>query len=271
MTSMPTAFAIQDLVGGLICLTVFTGGSLWIIDSSAAQETVEAGQRALEQRGFPWLDPERQTVTELDRPEPGRAASLNRNELPVRAPDNGTRTTVPANGSSFGPVLNAVVWVTITVLFALIVAILVRQFLKMESQRDDQAFQDELDRTAMLERITQLPFDVRHATDTDFREQAARAANRNDFGPATMLLFSHMLLQLDQRELIQLKKGKTNRQYLMELRTHESLAAYYQQVMIAFEDFFFGNEIIDRHRFDTYWKRLDTFQQQLEHQGTMVG
>ena len=41
-----------------------------------------------------------------------------------------------------------------------------------------------------------------------------------DFAQATIFLFAHMLVELDRHQLIRLARGKTNRQYLMDLETH---------------------------------------------------
>jgi len=96
-------------------------------------------------------------------------------------------------------------------------------------------------------------------TSGDFRQLAQNAYASGDYRSAITYLFSHVLVSLDQRGLIRLRKGKTNRQYLSELRRHRSLADYYQHVMVPFEAAFFGNHDLEKKQFESCWNQLDSF------------
>ena len=78
-------------------------------------------------------------------------------------------------------------------------------------------------------------------------------------------LFSYELVQLDRQHLIRLAKGKTNRQYLRELRQRPPLQAILEPTMIAFEDAFFGRKTLSRERFENCWQRVEEFSRQLDH------
>jgi hypothetical protein len=73
-------------------------------------------------------------------------------------------------------------------------------------------------------------------------------------------LFSHVLVSLDQKGHIRLRKGKTNRQYLRELRPYRPLANFYQRVMVPFEATFFGDHELEKQDFENCWIQLDQFQ-----------
>ncbi|MFO7906997.1 MAG: DUF4129 domain-containing protein, partial [Pirellulaceae bacterium] len=70
-------------------------------------------------------------------------------------------------------------------------------------------------------------------------------------------------VELDKHHLIQLNKGKTNREYLGELRRRPEFAALLGPTMRAFEDVFFGHHEISRERFQACWDDLDRLHRQL--------
>ena len=51
----------------------------------------------------------------------------------------------------------------------------------------------------------------------DLLAEARRHYQAGNYGAAIVYLFSFQLVQLDQRQIIRLAKGKTNRQYLREV------------------------------------------------------
>ena len=105
----------------------------------------------------------------------------------------------------------------------------------------------------------------------DFQSLAGTAARAGDYGRATMLLFSHVLLTLDKKKLIQLKRGKTNRQYLKELKQYSSLKAFYEKIMVPFEDNFFGSHDIAIPVFEECWQELDSFHTNVAECSELVG
>jgi len=112
---------------------------------------------------------------------------------------------------------------------------------------------------SIAESIRHLPFEMDVAKG-DFRQQAQAAYQAGDFRKALIFLFSHVLVTLDQAKLVRLKKGKTNRQYLRELSDRPPLVGYYGDVMVPFEQTFFGDYPITKTVFDDCWKGLDDFQ-----------
>jgi len=113
---------------------------------------------------------------------------------------------------------------------------------------------------ATIERIERLPFAIKRPR-SDLLASAQAAYQQGDFNEAIVYLFSYQLLQLDRHELIRLTKGKTNRQYLREMRRNRSVLELVQQTMVPFEDAFFGGRTLDRSRFESCWNRLDEFHQ----------
>ena len=62
---------------------------------------------------------------------------------------------------------------------------------------------------------------------------------------------------------IRLTRGKTNRQYLREIRRRPRLVELLEMTMIAFEDVFFGHHALGRARFESCYHRLDEFETQV--------
>ena len=108
------------------------------------------------------------------------------------------------------------------------------------------------------DRIESLPFRIERPQ-TNLLAEARRHYLAGDYGEAMIYLFSYQLVQLDKRHLIRLARGKTNRQYLRELRTSLPLRSMLSSAMVAFEDVFFGHHPLSRERFEACWNRLDEF------------
>ena len=245
---------------------IVTLGSFCANSIVNAQDPVEVGQDYLSK--FPWYEAESESLVDLNRDAPGQAKSLNRNEQPQYTPP----APAPARqrgitGDFWTSLFSSTMWIVIAVAFLIVIAVLIMGFLYMDDKNVSNSGSD-VDEQRMQERIKQLPFQVSKAAKGDFREQAWQAAQQGDYGNATMLLFSHVLLKLDKNSLIELKRGKTNRHYLRELKSHQSLADYYQQIMVPFEDSFFGSHQIAKTVFEKCWQGLDSFQNEVDQQAT---
>jgi len=151
-------------------------------------------------------------------------------------------------------------WITIGGLLILLVYLLVRAYLNRSDRRLASAQADEVaeeeDETA---RIRSLPFPVRAAR-LNLLVEARRHYQQGDYGEAVKYLFSYQLLQLDKYQWIRLTRGKTNRQYLVEVGPESVIRRLLEETMVTFEDFFFGNLTIDRARFESCWSRLGQFE-----------
>ena len=259
-----------DMMGSLrwcICTGLFALLCLLLTTADCCgQESSDAGKDFLNRKNFPWYESETDTVVDLDRVDPGHAKTLERSKVSGYTPKQ-TQNANGANNWSAGwitSLFSSTVWVIIAVVFLAIIAILVWVFLQMENRQGSSTFMDEDEVEKMQERIKQLPFQLAQANDSgDFRDLAQQAAQRGDFSRATMLLFSHVLIQLDKNGLIELKRGKTNRQYLRELKPHHGLVQYYQRVMVPFEDSFFGDHDVARQVYESCWADLDGFQNEV--------
>jgi hypothetical protein len=107
-------------------------------------------------------------------------------------------------------------------------------------------------------RVEALPFQIDPLTGS-LLDAARRAYAGGDYARAIIYLFSHELVELDRRHLIRLTRGKTNRQYVRELRGQGALPGLLSQTMVLFEDVYFGDRALSRERFETCWNRLNEF------------
>ena len=232
----------------------------------AIQDSTRAGQEALA-TGFDWYDSQQEETTLVESPNRRRAASLNRDQVKPFVPKQTQQQFNWPNWLNFGwfsgPGMNLLSWVLIIAIVLLMVGLLVWGYLRMGDDSQSAAAESE-DFEAMRKRVKELPFEIQHESETDFRTRARRAYDVGDYTQAIMLLFSHVLLMLDHRGHIHLRKGKTNRQYLREIRTNPSLAGFYQRVMIPFEESFFGGHNVSKSTFEDCWTRLEEFQNQAD-------
>jgi len=227
-----------------------------------SQDGVELGREVFSKKNYPWYDAQTDQVKRVEVGERPAAKSKNRNDIalkPVRQRAN--RGAWNWNGSFLGG-LSVFAWVMIGMVIAALAAILIWALMRMEPNQPIQV--DDLPIRTIEESIKQLPFDLDPVTG-DFRQLAQHAFDAGDYQKAMIYLFSHVLVSLDQKGLIRLRKGKTNRQYLSELRLHGALAKYFQRVMIPFEATFFGDHDLKKTEFESSWNELSNFETRVEH------
>jgi hypothetical protein len=230
--------------------------------SASDEEAIEAGREALNGRtSFPFYDAKQDDVRRIDvRPEADKKPeSTGKNWAPK------TKTT-PVRGrgfvfSGFGPFFQILGLGLLTLIIAGVVVLLVKAFMAGE-QTQTQGIKF-VDTAADIDRVEDLPFQLKKPSG-DFLSEARRLYEAGKYSEAIVYLFSYQLVALDKRHVIHLAKGKTNRQYLRETRSRESLKQLLQRTMISFEDVFFGHHDLSRDRFEESWNRLDEFHQQLE-------
>lgn len=234
--------------------------------------SVTLGQQ---KQDMPWYDAEKQGVAPVkinSRPEssgsehqsvpdyvpPSSSSRWNTNG----AAGTGAGTVGGATAANLGSFLSILVWiVAILIAIAMLGLLVWAVFGGKKREIDDD---DLLPTRTMAESIKQLPFEIDESLSGDFRSLAYRYYQQGDLRRATILLFSHVLVSLDQKGFVRLKKGKTNRQYLRELNPHQMLSGYFGEVMVRFEEAFFGDREIERSSFESCWNRLDDFQAGLE-------
>jgi hypothetical protein len=241
-------------------------GLIVAISSSLAQNewrerSVDDDARQIFPSGaFPWYDADSQSAVPLPFPKRPAPRSADRNSIPPSIAPATTNRNAPANrGSSQG--MSVLFWVGLAIALVGVMALLIWTFLRIEAR--NRATSQSATRRSLAQSIEQLPFQL--DTDTgDFQSLARRAYETGDFRRATIMLFSHVLVSLDQADLIRLRKGKTNRQYLRELNTQATLSAFFHPLMESFEAVFFGDHDISRTDFERNWNRLHEFNQAVE-------
>lgn len=243
---------------GVWLLLVGTGPAQTAEDMPA----VEAGRKALSRRTtYPWYDAQQDTIRRIDV-KPPKTTAANRNskwESKPVAPMNWS----PAWGWLW-EILKWVFWAGLIGLLVFLIVMFVRAFGYREGSFPVASAQEcaAAPGTAAAT-IESLPFQVPRP-ESDLLAEARRLYEAGRYGEAIIYLFSHQLVQLNQHQLIRLARGKTNRQYVGELRQRRDLRELLVQTMVAFEDVFFGRHELDRSGFEACWLRLDEFQTRLE-------
>ena len=232
----------QFVVRSLLCLAALALGHA----QAAAQlndpdVAVAAGREAIDQLiDYPWYDDDTDSVAAVD-------------------------VSPPPDLSWMGDVLYWLAWGGLTLIVIGLVYVLVRVYLDREgrlvaAQRD----QEEQPQYLSADRVEALPLKLdQNLTTGDLLAEAQRSYASGNYDRAIVYLYSFQLLELDNRQVIHLTRGKTNRQYLRETRRHSRLGDLLQQTMVVFEDVFFGGHALGRLRFEQCWSDLDSFQSQL--------
>jgi hypothetical protein len=215
---------------------------IWLIGGTAAgyegEEAVSAGADALDSwTNYPWYDSSNDSV------RPVRLRTPRQVNQSAPTPRRGGGAT---NWDWLG-------WTLIGVLVLLIVALAVKFFLDRDKRRSQSAAAGRIVPPASVDRLEDLPFELDEPVHDPW-SAARQAADRGDYNRAIILLYSHQLLELDRSQFIHLAKGKTNRQYLREVRNRPGLAAMLGTTMVAFEDVFFGGHDLTRQRFEECWR-----------------
>ena len=123
--------------------------------------------------------------------------------------------------------------------------------------------------TTDVGRIEKLSFQVQRPSH-DLLSEARASYAAGNYAKAIVYLFSYQLVHLDRNHLVRLAKGKTNRQYLREVRAQADIVRIVGETMTVFEDVLFGRHTIDRRQFEACWNRLDEFHQCVQKAGTML-
>ncbi|MBC8353884.1 MAG: DUF4129 domain-containing protein [Planctomycetes bacterium] len=225
-------------------------------------EAVEAGREALDGAArFPWYDSDSDGIRRFDVEPP--ADLKNRGSKWERRikPKNLTPWSMPV---WLWTVLEVLGWTLLVMALVAVGYFLVRAFLIAETgHANGGSFTEGVLGPGDADRVESLPFQLK-APQTDLLSEARRHYEAGNYKDAIIYLYSYQLVELDKHQLIRLTKGKTNRQYLREVRRRGDLFSSLRTTMYAFEDVFFGNHALDRGRFESCWSGLDLFRQSLE-------
>jgi hypothetical protein len=195
-------------------------------------DPVGDGRNALDHwLGYPWYDAKTDGVRRVEVSQPWR----------LNAP--------------IGTLLQVTAWTIVALLLAAVVYLLLRAFWRRERRL---ARGDDEPTAGGADRIESLPAPGVDRP-RDLLDEARRCHQRGDYGRAIVFLFSHELWQLDKHGRIRLARGKTNRQYLREIRSWPALRSLVEQTALVFEDFFFGHHAVERLAFEACWSRLEEF------------
>ena len=208
--------------------------------ASAAE--IERGREALSREGFPWYDAAQDAVrpVRVKPPKPAPAASQS--------------------GSRRNPAWpQGISWLAISVVFGVAMILLARAYLNREKLPAGGVREPaKIAAANEATRIEALPFRIRPA-DHDLLEEARRQYESGHYEAAIVYLFSYQLVEMDKHQVLRLTKGKTNRQYLRDLRRQPRLSRLVEHSMIAFEEVFFGDRRLAREAFESRWHALDEF------------
>ena len=231
--------------------------------AEAVAEPVESAKRALQRTAPPWYDVEQDDVKSLEieaeeQPEP-------RAKWEPETPKWKWNWNWPSF-SFFGEFLRFAGWALLIGLLAVLVYALVRAFMNVDPAiAGITGKQEEYDVRADQERIENLPLPVSPRKGKgSFLDIARQFYKDGNFADAIVYLFSHRLLQLDRAGRIRLTKGKTNRQYLREIRNSKDLQRILGSTIVNFEEVFFGNHALSREQFEKCWKHNESFEQLLQ-------
>ena len=229
------------------------------------EAAVEAGRDALAGRTrYPWYDRATDTVRPLDLAPEANADSANRNSKWKNKPQTSKAAPAARGGSGFsffGPIAQTLGLILLVSLLLVIAYLVAKAFMRNEVA--STAASQVIESSHEVDRVERLPFAVKRPGG-DLLAEARAAYEAGNFSEAIIYLYSYYLVQLDKQHLIRLAKGKTNRQYLRELRPQVQLAGLLETTMIAFEDVFFGKHPLPRERFEACWQRVEEFQRQIQ-------
>ena len=205
---------------------------------------IEEARQALRREAFPWYD------------------KANDSLKPVHVDADRAERSQENDGRSYsfnlGPLPTIVSFALLVLIFGVIAWLIVRAYLLGETTllvANTGVRQTAVDDAA---RIEALPFRIR-SQDVDLLGEARRLYEEGKYSEAIVYLFSYQLIDMDRHQIIHLSKGKTNRQYLRELRRQPPLRSIVEQSMTAFEEVFFGGRQLGREAFEAIWRQLDRF------------
>jgi hypothetical protein len=230
-------------------------------DAAESEQAIQEAGEALQQSGkYPWYDASKDGVKPIPLASSSDADSENRDSKWTAQPSAATPGRLPQI-SFLGGLFN---WIGITLLIvflALIAWLVAKAFLKDEVS--EGVARKVIETSRDVDRVEALPFKLRKPTGS-FLDEARRLYEAGEYSEAIIYFFSYQLVELDRHHLIRLAKGKTNRQYLREVRPRPNLHSILGITIVVFEDAFFGRKTITREHFERSWNRLSEFQSELD-------
>ncbi len=221
------------LVAPLLVLLVNLGGHAAL---AQPPDPIESARDSLGSGSNPWYDVEHDSLRRIE------IRDVERRPL------------------GLGWLFKWLVYLGLALMIAAIVYLLIR--FVMEQAQARRSIPEAQPSAPLVEEAEALPFLAERPRD-NLLGQAQRHYEQGNYSEAIIYLFSYELIELDKHARIHLAKGKTNRQYLRELRDLAPLQAMLERTLHAFEGVFFGSRELDRKSFEACWRELPRFQAQL--------
>lgn len=235
--------------------------------ASGPPDPVRAAAESLGSTRPPWYNPSEDALRPLPPENVGDVAKYRHvtgsRAVTVKEKKHQDRTAQPQTVGPVTKFLTPFGWFLAALLMSVFVGGLVWAYRRGERQKLRSAPETRVELADVTARFEKLPVAL-DPESPDLLEEARRCYEAGDYRRATVLLFSYQLLVLDQKQLVRLAKGKTNRQYLYELRHHRDIRPLFETTMIAFEDVYFGRRMPDREQLAVVWQQLDAFHRALE-------
>ncbi len=232
----------------------------WATGASAQEENdaVDTAGSALAAEHYPWYDPATDDLRPLHVAPPAEPPEPNYPDWEWNTPNAPSFTGF----QGLGTLLEVLLIGLLVLVFVGIIAALIYYFMR-NSDVAAGATTEAASAPSEADRIENLPFPVRRPQG-DLLDEARRQYEAGNYNEAIVYLYSYELVQLDRHQHIRLAQGKTNRQYLREVRPQANLCSLLERTMVAFEDVFFGHHPLSREQFEVCWNSLDRFHSSVE-------
>jgi hypothetical protein len=203
-------------------------------------------------QGVPWYDPSTDELLPVELQRSGLDAEHRDSRWQSTA-----NTNAPGSGSS-GTSNELIGWLLLILVVLSVVWIGYRMWRVRQTERDAAAEQRRRllrDSEALKTVIEQLPLEPVESRG-DLQVLARQLADQGQWDRATAYLFAHALVACSARGQLDLARGKTNHQYLRELRSSspDEIRFLFDLVQL-FERSFFGGRQVQRDEFEGLWRR----------------
>lgn len=231
---LPLLSRIGVCLGLLTC--VFLGQSLAqpveeagpITTANAAEE----GRNSLRSSyDYPWYDAANDTT---------RGLALPPDQTVAPPPPRTTNTQVTYGSNTSSADFEYLWWFLLAVAVLIILWLIIRTMQQRDPEWQAAKAKPQPGTLTSVARLTDLPVELSPRV-TNMQDEARRLAGIGNYSLAIVYLYSHMLVRLTEARRIQLSKGKTNRQYLRELRSDPELWKFFSRALVQFEQSYFGD------------------------------
>ncbi len=256
----------------LLSLASYNVSSAAVPQAAVPQAADDLVTESLDSMGsLPWYDRESGQVNPVDV-APRLDDSVNRDSRWVPKPQKAKKASrssnnfTPGNTGNTGPASyplflqwifanfsTIIGWLLFAISLVALLSTLVYLVMKMEPTEDikttTSSVRDQEPTAEELAKLEHLPIEV--ATNQgNLLQRADQLRQTGRLGDAIIYLFSQRLLQLDRCHAIRLSRGKTNQQYLRELRARPDLQGVLQRTVASFERSFFGGYSLTPEEYD---------------------